>query len=188
MYACRGDVLAGVQRDHARCPRGLCSPHGLASRLPNSFHFPHLSTLPSPTPSTQLVEAVLHEAELGRVAVADATRERLEFECAWGAWVGSQLQAGMSQPLPRGWMPQPDAASWGLHFLNTRTGRGTRGGGEFHTSTQAQVGRQGGKLGGWKEDGCGVERKGTEQGRWALGPGGGTRIVMARRLLCLLVL
>ena len=109
---------------------GLCSPHGLASgpfMPPDSSLYPsHLPTLPSPTPSTQLVEAVLHEAELGRAAVADATRERLEFESAWGAWVGSQLQAGMSQPLPRGWMPQPDAASGGLHFLNTRTGRGTR--------------------------------------------------------------
>ena len=78
---------------------------------------------PHPTSiAVQLVEAVLQEADLSRAAVADVTRERLEFEAAWGAWLGSQLSAGMAQPLPKGWVPQPDAVTGGVHFLNTRTG------------------------------------------------------------------
>ena len=70
----------------------------------------------------QLVEAVLHEARLSQSAVADAVRERHEFEVAWESWLAGQLSAGMSQPLPRGWVPHPDPGSGGMHFLNTRTG------------------------------------------------------------------
>ena len=68
---------------------------------------------------------MLQEADLCCAAIADVTRERLEFEAAWGGWLGAQLSAGMAQPLPRGWVPQPDPATGGMHFLNTKTGRMT---------------------------------------------------------------
>lgn len=74
------------------------------------------------SPDGQIVEAVFHEADLSQTAAADAMRERLEFEGAWGDWLAAQLAEGMNQPLPRGWVPQPDPGSGGLHFLHTRTG------------------------------------------------------------------
>lgn len=83
------------------------------------------------TPPAKVIEAVLQEADLCRAAIADVTRERLEFESSWGAWLGAQLSAGMAQPLPRGWVPQPDPVNGGMHFLNTKTGRRAVVGGQL---------------------------------------------------------
>ena len=85
-----------------------------------------------------MVEVVLREADAAQAAVQDAERERLEFEAAWGSWLGQQLGTAMSQQLPRGWVPQPDPATGNIAFLNTRTGEdegeeglgGCKGGGE----------------------------------------------------------
>ncbi|GAX82173.1 hypothetical protein CEUSTIGMA_g9601.t1 [Chlamydomonas eustigma] len=70
----------------------------------------------------QLVDSILLEAQLCQGAIADATRERMEFESSWDAWLGSQLSAAMQQQLPRGWVPHPDPVSGNLGFLNTKTG------------------------------------------------------------------
>jgi hypothetical protein len=70
----------------------------------------------------QLVDSILNEAQLCQVAIADAARERMEFEVSWEAWLGAQLSAAIQQPLPRGWVPHPDPVSGNLGFLNTKTG------------------------------------------------------------------
>ena len=67
----------------------------------------------------ELVGTIIAEDEAISAALANAERERQEFESRWAAWISSHLNAAMSEPLPRGWIPMSDAE--GIKFLNTKT-------------------------------------------------------------------